>query len=66
MAIGQKNDEVREFGCYTHDLQGLCHWQKEKSVYTVALESTGSYWQSLFVVLQDYGLKPILDNGKFS
>lgn len=66
VAIGQKKDEVREFGCYTHDLHGLCRWLKEKSVDTVALESTGSYWQSLFVMLQDYGLNPILVNGKFT
>lgn len=66
VAIGQQKDEVREFGCYTNDLHGLCLWLKEKSVDTVALESTGSYWQSLFVMLQDYGLNPILVNGKFT
>lgn len=66
VAIGQQKDEVREFGCYTNELHGLCRWLKEKSVDTVALESTGSYWQSLFVMLQDYGLNPILVNGKFT
>lgn len=66
VAIGQQKDEVREFGCYTNELHGLCRWLKEKSVETVALESTGSYWQSLFVMLQDYGLNPILVNGKFT
>jgi transposase len=33
---------------------------------TVALESTGSYWQPLFVLLQQYNLAPILVNGKFT
>ena len=27
------------------------------------MESTGSYWKGLFVILQDYGLNPILVNG---
>jgi len=66
VAIGQQKNEVREFGCYTNELHELCRWLKEKSVNTVALESTGSYWQSLFVMLQDYGLNPILVNGKFT
>jgi transposase len=35
-------------------------------ITTVALESTGSYWQPLFVLLQQYNLDPILVNGKFT
>jgi len=66
VAIGQHKEDVREFGCYTNDLHELCTWLKEKGVTTVALESTGSYWQSLFILLQDYQLNPILVNGKFT
>lgn len=66
VSIGQKREDVREFGCYTKDLHELCSWLQENSITTVALESTGSYWRSLFVMLQDYGLNPILVNGKFT
>ena len=66
VAIGQQKDDIREFGCYTHQLHDLCNWLKQEQVTTVALESTGSYWKPLFVMLQDYGLTPILVNGKFT
>lgn len=35
-------------------------------IVTVAMESTGSYWQQLFSILQDYGLEVILVNGRFA
>ena len=66
VAIGQGADEVREFGVYSSNLHALCQWLKEEAVQTVALESTGSYWQNLFILLQDYGLNPILVSGKFT
>ena len=66
VAIGQSPDAVKEFGCYTADLHELCKWLKSKGITSVALESTGNYWQSLFVMLQDYALNPILVNGKFT
>ena len=65
-ATGQKKEEVREFGVYTQDLHGLCRYLTERGVTAVALESTGSYRQPLFVMLQEYGLNPILVNGKFT
>ena len=66
VAIGQARDEVREFGCYTDELHELCAWLKSQSINKVALESTGSYWQPLFILLQAYELNPILVNGKFT
>jgi hypothetical protein len=35
-------------------------------IVTVAMESTGSYWQQLFTILQEYGLNVILVNGRFA
>jgi transposase len=32
---------VREFGCYTPDLQAMVAWLKQCGVETVAMESTG-------------------------
>lgn len=66
VAIGQDREEVREFGVYTNDLHELCKHLVDKGITTVALESTGSYWQPLFVLLQQYKLNPILVNGKFT
>lgn len=66
VAIGQRKDDVREFGVYNEDLQGIAHWLLENHITTVAMESTGTYWQSLFAVLQNAGLQVILCNGKFT
>jgi transposase len=65
-AIGQSPDQVKEFSCYTAGLHELCAWLQSKGITDVALESTGNYWQALFVMLQDYQLNPILVNGKFT
>lgn len=66
VAIGQRAEDVREFGVYSDDLEALCKWLKAEGVTAVALESTGTYWQNLFVKLQDFGLDPILVSGKFT
>jgi len=66
VAIGQNTEDVKEFGVYTEDLQTLCKHLVASGITTVALESTGSYWQPLFVLLQQYNLDPILVNGKFT
>lgn len=66
VAVGQRPEDVREFGVYSDDLQALCLWLKEKGVTAVALESTGTYWQNLFIALMDHGLNPILVSGKFT
>lgn len=66
VAIGQTAEDVKEFGVYTEDLHALCKHLVANGVTSVALESTGSYWQPLFVLLQQYQLNPILVNGKFT
>jgi transposase len=66
VAIGQEKGQVKQFGCYTNELHALCKWLKENDVSTVALESTGSYWRPLFILLQEYELNPILVNGKYT
>lgn len=66
VAIGQNKEDVKEFGVYTEDLHKICKHLVEAGRTTVAIESTGSYWQPLFVLLQQYNLDPILVNGKFT
>lgn len=66
VAVGQSIDDVKEFGVYNEDLNALVQWLLANEVTTVAMESTGTYWQSLFAVLQNAGLQVILCNGKFT
>lgn len=66
VAIGQRDGDVKEFGVYNEDLMALAQWLLDNQVKTVAMESTGTYWQSLFTTLQGVGLEVILCNGKFT
>ena len=66
VAIGQADDDVKEFGVYNEDLLAITQWLIENEVKTVAMESTGTYWQSLYTTLQGAGLEVILCNGKFT
>jgi transposase len=66
VAIGQNSQDVREFGVYDADLQQLVRWLKENKITTVAMESTGTYWQSLFSALREVGIEVFLCNGKFT
>lgn len=66
VAIGQSDEDVKEFGVYNEDLQGLVQWLKDNRIQTVAMESTGTYWQNLYAVLQSSGFEVILCNGKFT
>jgi len=66
VSVGQGTDDVREFGVYNKDLKAIADWLKANEIETVAMESTGTYWQSLFAVLQAEGFQVILCNGKFT
>src|SRR6476620_9155829 len=56
VAIGQSSEDLKE----------LSQWLLDNNIETVAMESTGTYWQNLFSTLQQAGLKVILVNGKFT
>lgn len=64
VAVGQDAQDVREFGVYTEDYQELCQWLKEHEVTTIAMESTGTYWQNIFSFLVAKGFDVILVNGR--
>lgn len=64
VAVGQQKDDVREFDVYTEDHQLLINWFREKQIKTVAMESTGNYWQTLFSALQTAGFEVLLVNGQ--
>ena len=66
VAVGQKEEDVREYGVFDDDLFSLCDWLKECKIRTIAMESTGTYWQNLYAVLISRGFHVILCNGKFT
>ena len=66
VAINQEHADVKEFGVYAQDLKALVDWLLENNVKTVAMESTGSYWQNLYAELQNSSIEVILTNGKFT
>lgn len=66
VCVGQGPDDTRQFGVYSCDLAQVAAWFKERGVMTVAMESTGTYWQSLYAVLIAEGFEVLLCNGKFT
>jgi transposase len=48
---------VRTFQAFTPELHELDRWLKRCGIKTVALESTGIYWISLYEVLEQYGFE---------
>ncbi len=63
VAVNQNLADVKEFGVYSADHREMIQWLKTVSVETIAMESTGSYWQTLFDALQQAGFEVILVNG---
>ena len=55
---------VREFGCWTADLQRLADWLKQCGIQTVVMQSTGVYWVALYDVLEQRGFQVWLVNAR--
>jgi transposase len=55
---------VRSFKAFTPDLYELADWLKECGVETVALESTGIYWISLYEILEERGFQVRVVNAR--
>ena len=66
VAVGQKEEDIREYGAFNDDLYAMADWLAERKVTTLAMESTGTYWQNLYAVLLARGFKVILCNGKYT
>ena len=66
VAIGQEQQDVKSFGVYAEDLTAIKQWLLDNKVTTVAMESTGAYWQNLFVELINSDIEVVLTNGKFT
>ena len=57
-------DNVKEFKSTTSGLHEIAQHLLFHEIKTIALESTGFYWQQLFVLLQSYGFEVILVNAR--
>jgi len=64
VAVGQNAEDVKQFGVYSQDQLDLCDWLRSKNVDSIAMESTGTYWQNLFSTLVGQGFDVILVNGR--
>jgi hypothetical protein len=63
VAIDQNKENVRSFGIYTKDHELLITHLRNHDITSVAMESTGSYWQTLFNALQKAGFVVLLVGG---
>lgn len=55
---------IRAFGAFSEDLHAIASWLKQCNVDTVAMEATGIYWVSLFLVLEESGFEVVLVTAK--
>lgn len=60
VATGQGKDHVKSFGVYSDDHDKMIVYLKEKKVQTIAMESTGNYWQTLYMALEEAGFEVFL------
>ena len=63
VGVGQNLTDVKEFGVYSSDHQSMIDYLSENRITTIAMESTGSYWQTLFFALQKAGFEVLLVSG---
>lgn len=58
------DEPVREFSCFTVELNRMADWLVEIGTKTVAMESTGVYWIPAFEILEERGLEVLLVNAR--
>lgn len=58
------SQHIRSFGAFTEDLYSISNWLKACKVKTVAMEATGIYWVSLFLILEEKGFEVLLVNAR--
>lgn len=64
LAVGQNSEDVYEVGVTTTGHQEAISILRCHDITTVAMESTGTYWQPLFNALQEAGFEVLLVNGR--
>jgi transposase len=66
VAVPPSRDDqpVRRFGCTTGELKAMAAWLKQCRIRTVAMQSTGVYWISVYDILEQAGLEVYLVNAR--
>lgn len=55
---------VRTFGTFTCDVQDAVSWLKKEGITTIAMESTGVYYLTFYLMCEEAGIEPYLVNAK--
>lgn len=55
--VGRDIETVREFDCFTPDIQNMILWLKQCKIKTIVMESTGSYWIPVYEMLERAGFE---------
>lgn len=63
LAVGQRPEDVYEVSVNTEGHAAAIALLRRHHITTVAMESTGSYWQPLFMALQTAGFEVLLVSG---
>jgi transposase len=63
-SVPEGTSNVRAFGGFTADLDGLVEWLLACAIQTVAVESTGVYWVPLVQKLEAAGIEVVLANAR--
>jgi transposase len=54
--------EVRRFGTLTQDIRKMVEWLKSNGCQMAAMESSGSYWKSIYNIFEQEGLPVMVCN----
>lgn len=61
---GKGGHVVRTFGTFTSDIQEAVNWLKEEGITTIAMESTGVYYLTFYLMCEEAGIEPYLVNAR--
>ncbi len=56
--------EVKRIGSFTSELEDGVKWLKTEGITSAAMESTGIYWVSFYIMLEEAGIEVYLVNAK--
>ena len=61
---GAQGYVMKRYDAFTDDLRSIVSDLKEAGITTVAMEGTGVYWLTLYLLLEEAGIEPYLVNAK--
>src|SRR5262250_3391674 len=64
VASTRDSQPVRRFGCTTAELKAIADWLKQCKIQTIAMQSTGVYWMSVYDILEEAGFEVYLVNAR--